>query len=114
MAVQYDPSIITKHAQALYNRASGIIFAWSVIGFIAGLAMTKAMSSNAPGPILVLGGLVVALIGAMFGRGRAFALQLQAQVALCQVATEANTRRAANAAAAEVSPPAPESVNRAS
>ena len=26
MSVHYDPSIITKHAQALYNRASGIIF----------------------------------------------------------------------------------------
>lgn len=113
MAVQYDPSIITKHAQALYTKSSGIIFAWSVIGFIAGLAMTTAMNTNAPGPIVVMGGLVMALIGAMFGRGRAFALQLQAQVALCQVATEANTRRAADAAAATVPTTAPESVNRA-
>ncbi|NNB86975.1 hypothetical protein HJC10_02210 [Corallococcus exiguus] len=113
MSVQYDPNIITKHAQALYNRASGIIFAWSVIGFIAGLVMTTAMNTNAPGLIVVLGGLVVAFIGAMFGRGRAFALQLQAQVALCQVATEANTRRAANSAAAAVPTTAPESVNRA-
>ncbi|WP_375745313.1 hypothetical protein NR800_11325 [Corallococcus interemptor] len=113
MAVQYDPSIITKHAQALYNKASGIIFAWSVIGFIAGAAMTKAMNTNTPGPIVVMGGLVVALIGAVFGRGRAFALQLQAQVALCQVATEANTRRTANAAAAAAPTTSPEAVDRA-
>ncbi|NNC16152.1 hypothetical protein HRD49_26840 [Corallococcus exiguus] len=111
MAVHYDPSIITKHAQALYDRASGIIFAWSVIGFIAGVAMTRAMTTE--GLIVLMGGLVVALIGAMFGRGRAFTLQLQAQVALCQVATEANTRRTANAAAAEVPTTSPESVNRA-
>ncbi|MFP2895423.1 hypothetical protein [Corallococcus sp. 4LFB] len=104
MAVRYDPSIITKHAQALYDRASGIIFAWGVIGFIAGAALAKAM--NAEGFIVLMGGLVVALIGVMFGRGRAFSLQLQAQVALCQVATEANTRRAAEATVAGVPPTA--------
>ncbi|NOK37166.1 hypothetical protein D7W79_15935 [Corallococcus exercitus] len=102
MAVRYDPSIITKHAQALYDRASLIIFAWGVIGFIAGAVMAKAM--QAEGLFVVIGGLVVALIGVMFGRGRAFALQLQAQVALCQVATEANTRKTAEAAAAGVPP----------
>ncbi|RKH53840.1 hypothetical protein D7X55_01605 [Corallococcus sp. AB049A] len=92
MAVQYDPSIITKHTQALYNRASGIIFAWGVIGFIGGAIGASAM--NAQGAFVLVGGLVVALSGVMFGRARAFSLQLQAQVALCQVAIEANTRRA--------------------
>ncbi|NOK15757.1 hypothetical protein [Corallococcus carmarthensis] len=111
MSVRYDPSIITKHAQALYDRASGIIFAWGVIGFIAGAVLAKAM--NAQGLIVVIGGLVVALIGVMFGRGRAFSLQLQAQVAMCQVAIEANTRRAADAVTAGVPPVATEQVNRA-
>ncbi|MBN8468503.1 hypothetical protein JYJ95_18465 [Corallococcus exiguus] len=112
MAVHYDPSIITKHAQALYDRAAGIIFAWGFMAFIVGVVVTKAM--NAQGLFVLIGGLVAALIGVMFGRGRAFALQLQAQVALCQVATEANTRRAAEAVLAAAPPVTTEQVNRAS
>jgi hypothetical protein len=44
--------------------------------------------------------------------GRAFSLQFQAQVALCQVATEANTRRAADAATAALAPAAPNQMTR--
>ena len=98
MSIHYDSSIITKHAQALDNRASGIIFTWGLLSFIAGAAAGGATQGG--GFIVLMGGLVGALIGVVIGRGRAFSLQLQAQVALCQVATEANTRRAAEAAEA--------------
>ena len=64
------------------------------------------------GLIVLMGGLVGALIGVVIGRGRAFSLQLQAQVALCQVATEANTRRAADAATAALAPAAPNQMTR--
>ncbi|MCY1046866.1 hypothetical protein OV208_36515 [Corallococcus sp. bb12-1] len=95
MSVRYDPNIITQHAQALYNRASGIIFAWGVIGFIVGAVAASA--AQLQGLFILVGGLLLALVGVMFGRGRAFSLQLQAQVAMCQVAIEANTRKAATA-----------------
>lgn len=112
MSVRYDPSIITKHAQALYARANGIIFAWGFIGFIVGLVAAKA--AQAQGLYVFVGGLIMALLGVMFGRGRAFSLQLQAQVALCQVAIEANTRKVTEAATA-TAPSAPsEQQSRAS
>jgi hypothetical protein len=110
MSVHYDPSIITKHAQALYNRASGIIFLGGLLAFLAGAAMGGATQGG--GFIVLMGGLVGALIGVVIGRGRAFSLQLQAQVALCQVATEANTRRAADAATAALAPAAPNQMTR--
>jgi len=110
MSVHYDPSIITKHAQALYNRASGIIFMGGLLGFLAGAAMGGATQGG--GFIVLMGGLVGALIGVVIGRGRAFSLQLQAQVALCQVATEANTRRAADTAPAALAPAAPNQMTR--
>ncbi|WP_426751721.1 hypothetical protein [Myxococcus sp. Y35] len=101
MAVQYDPNIIRGYAEALYRRASRIVFMTGFIGFILGIlggsVITAPMKNGAPFTLICA--LVGAFIGVTIGRGRAFALQLQAQSALCQVAIEANTRRAADAAA---------------
>ncbi|NVJ04090.1 hypothetical protein HUW63_02375 [Myxococcus sp. AM001] len=102
MAVQYDPNIIRGYAEALYRRASRIVFMAGFIGFVVGAVggavVTSAMKYNST---VTLGFVLVGtLIGVNIGRGRAFVLQLQAQSALCQVAIEANTRRAADAAAA--------------
>lgn len=111
MAVHYDPSIITKHAQTLYDRASSIIFMWGMGGFLAGAALGGAVQGG--GFVVLMGGLVGALFGVVTGRGRAFSLQLQAQVALCQVATEANTRRTAEAAVAALAPAPADAMTRA-
>ncbi|WP_426752459.1 hypothetical protein [Myxococcus sp. Y35] len=101
MHVQYDPQIIHAHAAALYSRAARIVFTTGVLGFIVGAiagSLLGATTEGRSGVFTLVGGLVGALIGVSIGRGRAFVLQLQAQSALCQVAIEANTRRAADAA----------------
>lgn len=107
MAVQYDPNIIHAHAEALYAQARRIVFKYGFLGFIVGASAGGAVGAGASrgGAFALIGGLVGVLIGVSMGRSRAFVLQLQAQSALCSVAIEANTRRAADAAVA-VSRPA--------
>ncbi|RYZ34551.1 MAG: hypothetical protein EOO72_12970 [Myxococcaceae bacterium] len=114
MALRYDPSVIQQHAESLYSRASRIVLMCGFLGFIAGAVVGGSIGPAAGDARLVIFGgaaLIGLLIGISIGKGRAFALELQAQVALCQVATEANTRRAAEATVAqaaqqhEASPP---------
>lgn len=97
MAVQYDPKIIAQHAEALYRRASRIVFTSGVTGLIVGAVALGAASNNSPSNTLLtfVGAVLGALIGISIGRGRAFVYQLQAQQALCQVEIESNTRCAA-------------------
>jgi hypothetical protein len=101
MTVMYDANIIREHAAALYSRAARIVFMTGFLGCIFGAiagSVLGASSGGSPGFFMVLGALLGTLVGVTLGRGRAFVLQLQAQTALCQVAIEANTRRAADAA----------------
>lgn len=107
MAVQYDPNVIQQHAASLYARASRIVFTSGFLGFIAGAvagSMFGAAMKSGQGFFVVLGLLVGTLVGVSIGRGRAFVLQLQAQSALCQVAIEANTRRAVEVASSTARP----------
>lgn len=94
----YDPSIIRKHAADLYNHASNLVFLWSV--FIGGIFTAVAAAIIFPrypsGDPTRMGAIVAGVIGLMIGyaigSSRAFSLRLQAQMALCQVAMEFNTR----------------------
>lgn len=97
MAVQYDPQIITQHAETLYRRASGIVFTYGVLGFLVGAGILGALAAQHLGNsvTVLVGGLVSMFMGVSIGRSRAFVYQLQAQQALCQVAIELNTRRTA-------------------
>ncbi|MBZ4402416.1 hypothetical protein [Myxococcus sp. AS-1-15] len=105
MAVQYDPNIIQAHAEALYAQAKGLVVRSAFAGFAFGALIGFVTGGKDSGPILaVVGGVVLAIIGVSMARSRAFALQLQAQSALCNVAIEANTRRAADAALAAARP----------
>ncbi|WP_338866766.1 hypothetical protein [Myxococcus stipitatus] len=99
MTVQYDPGVIQSHAEALYAQARRIVLKFAFFGFVVGAIMGGAAGSAASGggTLALIGGLVGALIGGSMGRSRAFVLHLQAQMALCNVAIEANTRRTADA-----------------
>ncbi|NTX02769.1 hypothetical protein HUA74_07285 [Myxococcus sp. CA051A] len=107
MTVRYDPEIIRAHAQALYDQARGMVFAWGLAGFVgggvAGAVLDAAMKSGPIGAVVL--GFIGMALGVRSARSRAFVLQLQAQTALCQVAIEANTRRAADAVVSAASPP---------
>lgn len=97
-APKYDPSIIRQHATDLYARAARTVFIWTVIvGAVATLGAIALIFPKYPTGdptrmgVLVLGVLGL-MVGYMFGSSRAFAIRLQAQLALCQVAIEENTR----------------------
>jgi hypothetical protein len=104
MTVQYDPKIISQHAAALYSRAARVVFSYGFLGFVVGAIGAAAATSGKNGLLTLVGGLLGALLGVGIGRSRAFVYQLQAQQALCQVAIELNTRRAA------AQTPAPEGI----
>ena len=90
MSVQYDPSIIRGFASQLYRRANLIILGWAVFGALAGFVLTAILASRTFGVIGSVAGLI---LGVIIGAGIAFQYKLQAQLALCLVQIEENTRR---------------------
>jgi hypothetical protein len=108
--VQYDPRIVQTFAEKLYARARSIVFAWTLLLGLLGIAGGVVLGAVTANPLItlalaVLFCIVCATLGFMIGNARAFVLRLQAQVALCQVCIEYNTRVAANNCATESSPP---------
>jgi len=110
--VPYDPSVIRRHANALYSSADmtvvvhvilGLALGGLVGGFVAFIARDYVALST------MFCALVGAGIGWFFGDSAAFKLRLQAQLALCQVQIELNTRTlgapAATSSAAPVAAP---------
>jgi hypothetical protein len=89
MMTEYDPTIIHKFADEMYRRADGIVITYTLIGAAIGLIGIAI-------PLGVLGALLGAVVGGAIGYGignqKAFSLKLEAQVALCQVKIEENTR----------------------
>lgn len=110
MAV-FDPRVIRKFADRLYGRAVVVMIASTLFSGLSGGVLGLAVCLGAIAPALerdssaAAGSLVVGLIGGLlgaviFGLGgflagweRAFRLKLRAQVALCQLKIEENTRR---------------------
>ena len=90
----YDPSLLrsladTLNAQARTAVAVGIIggaITGGLFGFAASLIFMTSHSYLVPGAI------VGAILGIFAGRRKAQALRLQAQMALCQIQIEENTR----------------------
>ena len=109
--IAYDPRVIQKFADRLYRRALLVMIASTVFGVLSGGVLGLVVCLDAIGPAwerdnsAASGGLVVGLVGGLlgaviFGLGgflagwkRAFWLKLQAQIALCQLKIEENTRR---------------------
>ena len=91
MAVIYDPAVIQEFADRLYDKASGIIRSYTIMGVIllgfAGLATGEVVLG-------AIGAVVGGVVGYSMGKEKAFAHKLQAQTALCQVQIEKNSRSA--------------------
>lgn len=92
---EYDPAIIQAHADGLYARATWLHLASTIGGVLAGLgylygwASASARTENTTWFVaLALGGGT----GWLVGSGAAFAMRLRAQLALCQLQIEINTR----------------------
>lgn len=123
---QYDADVLQTFADRLYAKARWITLKCCLVGAIIGVALafipvtilengkTQAIidrykgtgngldapvpdtsPSNAP-ILVVLFGLLGGLVGATIGQRKAFEYRLQAQLTLCQMQTEFNTRQKAD------------------
>ena len=92
--VQYDAAVIRRFANWLYFLAIIFTVVYTIIGIAIG-AVLFSISRVAPGDSAsgaFVGALLGAAIGCLMGLMKAFGLRLQAQLALCQVTIEENTR----------------------
>lgn len=96
MSVAYDPEVIRKFAQKLYERAERMVvrstLLWTVLGFMGGVGLGRAAQAGGNTLLGLVGAAFGGVVGFMWAQERAFALKLSAQQALCQVAIEQNTR----------------------
>jgi hypothetical protein len=95
--IAYDPTVIQTFAARLYTQANSIVAVWTALGLFGGAALGFAFAgisdlSDQSATFTVMGAVILAAIGYSHGSSKAFALKLQAQIALCQVQIEANTR----------------------
>ncbi|MFC1482509.1 hypothetical protein ACFL51_01755 [Myxococcota bacterium] len=92
----YQPEIITEYAGRMHRRSIIAIIACTALGFILGLALGDSMHRLLGGEaklfIVAVCGAAVAAIGFFIGDHLAFRMKLQAQLALCQLKIEINTR----------------------
>ena len=100
MTISYDPTIINEFAERLYARANTVAVSYTLWGIGIGLS-TGFVVSGLLGEVnrgrMPYEALCILLFGGIahsVGRERAFQMKLQAQVALCQVTIEENTRAA--------------------
>ncbi len=106
--MKYDAAIIETFARGLYRRASRIVLRYALSFALAGFGISQIVYYFLPGRVAAnLGWYIVAaitaiftLIGAAVGNEKAFNLRLQAQLVLCQVQIERNTRASAELASA--------------
>jgi hypothetical protein len=102
--VKYEARVITQFAEKLYAQAGRVVILYVVVMALGGLAVGKAIGGrDAEGP-MVLVALLGGVLGQFVGQARAFLLRLQAQVALCQVEIERNTRKTAEHTAPLLNP----------
>jgi hypothetical protein len=102
--VAYDSRVVYQFAEGLYDRAKQLVVTYSITGglvglLVAGFGVGLALRYNGDASsveFVPLPGIIGAVLGALAGfrsaQARAFALRLQAQLALCQVKVEENTR----------------------
>lgn len=88
MTVQYEEKIIQEFAQNLYASASRITVALTFLGCIIGAVICAYINKQLAGAGLVFG----ALTGFIYGRSKGFEYKLKAQLALCQLQIEKNSR----------------------
>ena len=92
----YDPEIIQEYATSLEKQAKSIVPAYFFIGIFLGLFLFDTISLFMTNTIDFLISAIGVLIGGVLGYGtgkyRALELRIQAQMTLCQMKIEQNTR----------------------
>jgi hypothetical protein len=89
---EYDPQAIQKCADGLYTRARSAVASYTALGTLLGALASIFLRAGAEW--LIAAAILGAAVGYVLGSEKAFQLRLQAQMSLCQVRIEANTRKA--------------------
>ena len=93
---EYDPTFVKEFASSLYKQAKTVVPGHFFIGVFLGMFIFGSISSvllNTINFLIVsLGVLVGGVLGLGSGKYKASELRLQAQLALCQIKIEENTR----------------------
>lgn len=94
--IEYDPVVIQSFAAGLYRLADSIVLSSTIIGAIiggvVGFGAGSFMSSGASMMLGLFGLAAGGYMGRSRGLSKTFMLRLEAQLALCQVEIELNTR----------------------
>lgn len=91
---KYDPQIIQQFADGLYAQAASATVGSTAIGCIVAAFLGYAGASpDMRVAFAIAGAIIGALLGYLVGAKYAASLRLRAQMALCQMQIEANTRR---------------------
>lgn len=95
----YQPAVIYEYAHKLYIQAQSVI----TVSVFAGIIMLGSLGlyvdysvNEAPGMLGLIGAVIGGVVGYLRAAAKAAELRLQAQLALCQVQIEQNTRPGAN------------------
>ena len=89
-STRYDSAIIQTFADRLYSQADGVVIICVVIGILVG-----GGGGYAAGQIVgsIVGAVIIGALGFAIGMSIAFQLRLKAQILLCQMQIEENTRK---------------------
>lgn len=101
--IAFDPRVIQEFADRLYAQADSIIAQSTALATLMGAAVGYMISviSHEPaqaGISTISCAGIAGIMGYLRGREKAFKLRLDAQLALCEIYTERNTRAVASAA----------------
>jgi tetrahydromethanopterin S-methyltransferase subunit C len=96
----YDPVAAKNLANRLYAEAEAAVITYTVIGagffaiifYFATTAAVYPFSTFAPNKSLGIGLLLGVVLGFIVGQRKSYRLMLAAQLALCQIQIEINTR----------------------
>lgn len=93
--VQYDSELLYRFAGKMYAWAVVVVVFWCLVGGVGGGIVGKQLAAGGPKGAeagVIIGVLVGLAFGFMIGQSIAFWIRLKAQLVLCQVAIEENTR----------------------
>ena len=87
--IQYDPDAVQKLAVRLYRRATFALVFWPLIGLLGGGFAGREIAGNL---VAVIGAIVGAYLGYLFGSMRSMNYKVQAQTVLWQKRLEEHVR----------------------
>jgi hypothetical protein len=110
MSVTYQPEVIEQYAEKMYLQANLLMIKYALgLGLLLGaggmiLALSVKELQRGASPIAIAGLVAGCIAGGIIGYAKSFELRLKAQLALCQLQVEKNTRHHAAPAPATHAP----------